>query len=226
MSCAECNESKYLFEDLQSMLKVVRELEAVPSAESDRYDFILDECEGTFHRYVGHRVRTIHQNAVLGVEIKAMGYNEGYCIVDYMNKWLPHKSMATTSDAFGIEVTEVGMNEPGEGKDETDSLFNTAKSEVRRQVALGVDATTAVEFIQVLNSKSNITGMIARVVEIFRPDMPFDLGTLDNITRFSHFRFEEGGMRCWEQYKIGPGRLFSNADLTKICKNRPLPATS
>ncbi|KAK3279135.1 hypothetical protein CYMTET_12964 [Cymbomonas tetramitiformis] len=118
------------------------------------------------------------------------------------------------------------MNEPGEGKDETDSLFNTAKSEVRRQVALGVDATTAVEFIQVLNSKSNITGMIARVVEIFRPDMPFDLGTLDNITRFSHFRFEEGGMRCWEQYKIGPGRLFSNADLTKICKNRPLPATS
>ncbi|KAK3279136.1 hypothetical protein CYMTET_12965 [Cymbomonas tetramitiformis] len=101
MSCAECNESKYLFEDLQSMLKVVRELEAVPSAESDRYDFILDECEGTFHRYVGHRVRTIHQNAVLGVEIKAMGYNEGYCIVDYMNKWLPHKSMATTSDAFG-----------------------------------------------------------------------------------------------------------------------------
>ncbi|KAK3244178.1 hypothetical protein CYMTET_46201 [Cymbomonas tetramitiformis] len=137
--------------------------------------------------------------------------------------WL---SMQSLKGATGIEVTEVGMNESGEGKDESDSSFNTAKSFVKREVALGVDATTAVEFIKVLNSKFGVKGMIARVVEIHRPDTPYDINPLENITRYSHFRLEEGGVRCWEQYKIGPGRLFSKAEVEKLCKKTPLPTTS
>ncbi|KAK3246905.1 hypothetical protein CYMTET_43576 [Cymbomonas tetramitiformis] len=75
------------------------------------------------------------------------------------------------------------MNEAGEGKDGTDNTFNTSKSLVRREVALGVDATTAADFIRVLNSKDGVLGMIARVVTIHRPDTPYDVGTLENITR-------------------------------------------
>eukprot|EP00854_Cymbomonas_tetramitiformis_P006702 gene6702-8022_t len=115
-------------------------------------------------------------------------------------------SVAAETD--GIEVTEVGMNEPGEGKDETDSTFNTAKGVVCREVALGVDVTTAAEFIRVLNSKDGVRGMTARVVEIHRPNTPYDVGTLENITRYSHLRHSEEGLRCWEHYGIGPGRLY------------------
>ncbi|KAK3257065.1 hypothetical protein CYMTET_33837 [Cymbomonas tetramitiformis] len=212
----------------------------------------------------------------------AMGYmTEAYIIMDYMNKWLPFKHRATTSDAFGqagesvhgatiyvrvlpeqatevisneaarlrfdnaacyhgtlywllvsimenvtgIKTTGVGMNESGEGKDESDSSFNTVKAYVRRLVHLGsLDAKTTADFVGALNSGEGMVGMIARVVEILRPTVSVD-DTLDQITRFSHFRHEGTWLRCWEQYDIGPGRLFSREELQKLLKEA-LPETT
>ncbi|KAK3279910.1 hypothetical protein CYMTET_12230 [Cymbomonas tetramitiformis] len=122
--------------------------------------------------------------------------------------------------ATGIKVTEVGMNEAGEGKDETDSSFNTAKSYVRRLVNLGkLDAKTAADFIAALcfGTGVQIQGLVARVIDINRPEH-VEVGTLDQITRFSHVRLEEGGLRCWEQHQIGEGRLYTQAELKKLCK--------
>eukprot|EP00854_Cymbomonas_tetramitiformis_P005343 gene5343-6486_t len=196
---------------------------------------------------------------------------EAYIIMDYMNKWLPFKHRATTSDAFGqagesvhgatiyvrvlpeqatevisnacyhgtlywllvsimenvtgIKTTGVGMNESGEGKDESDSSFNTVKAYVRRLVHLGsLDAKTTADFVGALNSGEGMVGMIARVVEILRPTVSVD-DTLDQITRFSHFRHEGTWLRCWEQYDIGPGRLFSREELQKLLKEA-LPETT
>eukprot|EP00854_Cymbomonas_tetramitiformis_P012641 gene12641-14943_t len=268
MSCPDCNLATHLLQELHCLLKSARDLHALSELELERLSFALEESESRLSKYIGHRVRTIHQNAVPGKEISDMGYTEAYIILDYMNKWLPHKHLATTSDAFGqagesvhgatvyvralpvetkemiargevedpqkflrelpvdmegdinrwyvllgatndhkqdqwhassvteatlkivkefepqvetarlrsdnascyhgtlywlmlsnmetstgIKVTECGMNEAGEGKDETDSSFNTAKAYVRRLVNLGkIDANTAVDFIAALNS--------------------------------------------------------------------------
>ncbi|KAK3246937.1 hypothetical protein CYMTET_43550 [Cymbomonas tetramitiformis] len=341
MSCPDCNLATHLLQELHCLLKSARDLHALSELELERLSFALEESESRLSKYIGHRVRTIHQNAVPGKEISDMGYTEAYIILDYMNKWLPHKHLATTSDAFGqagesvhgatvyvralpvetkemiargevedpqkflrelpvdmegdinrwyvllgatndhkqdqwhassvteatlkivkefepqvetarlrsdnascyhgtlywlmlsnmetstgIKVTECGMNEAGEGKDETDSSFNTAKAYVRRLVNLGkIDANTAVDFIAALNSGHGILGMIARTITIARPASPLDLGTLEQITRFSHFRHEEGGLRCWEQHKIGEGRLFTHSDVKKL-KKQELPATT
>eukprot|EP00854_Cymbomonas_tetramitiformis_P006349 gene6349-7609_t len=332
MSCPDCNLSIHFIEELQCLLKSASNISALSAPDLERLIFTLEECEAHLSKYIGHRVRTVHQNAVPGKEIAGMRYTEAYLIMDYMNKWLPLKHMATTSDAFGqagesvhgatvyvhalpehvkqtiasgeledpqqylrelpvdadgdinrwyvllgalndhkqdqwhacsmleatltlvkqsepqvesarlrfdnatcyhgtlfwlmvsimenatgIKVSEVGMNEPGEGKDETDSSFNTAKAYVKRLVNLGkIDAKTAAEFIGALNTGHGVEGMLSRVVEINRPNMPTDLGTLDQITRFSHFRHEEMGLRCWEQYDIGEGRLFSHSELKKL----------
>ncbi|KAK3245434.1 hypothetical protein CYMTET_44994 [Cymbomonas tetramitiformis] len=335
MSCPDCNLAIYFVKEMQSLLKSACNVSVLKGPDLERLTFALEECEAHLSKYVGHRVRTVHQHGVPGAEMASMGYCEAYIIMDYMNKWLPLKHMATTSDAFGqagesvhgatvyvhalpqsvketiasgeledphsyirelkvdssgdinrwyvllgsindhkqdqwhalsvleatlkivkeiepqvdearlrfdnapcyhgtlfwlmvsimekatgIQVTEVGMNEPGEGKDETDSSFNTAKAYVRRLVNQGkLDAKTAVDFIAALNTGQCVEGMVARVVEICRDKMPADIGTLDQITRYSHFRHEEGGgLRCWEQYMIGEGRLFSPHELKKLCK--------
>ncbi|KAK3285919.1 hypothetical protein CYMTET_6489 [Cymbomonas tetramitiformis] len=334
MSCPECNLSIHLIQELQCLLRSASNLSALKAPDLERLAFTVEECETHLSKYVGHRVRTIHQNSVPGKEMASMGYTEAFLIMDYMNKWLPLKHLATTSDAFGqagesvhgatvyvhalpehvkqtiasgeledpqqylhelkvdaggdikrwyillgslndhkqdqwhassvleatlgivkenepqvetarlrfdnatcyhgtlfwlmvsimekatgIKVSEVGMNEPGEGKDETDSSFNTAKAYVKRLVNQGkLDAKTAVDFVAALNSGQGVVGMLSRVVEINRQYMPTDLGTLDQITRFSHFRHEYSGLRCWEQYGIGEGRLFSHTDLKKLVK--------
>eukprot|EP00854_Cymbomonas_tetramitiformis_P025385 gene25385-30996_t len=331
MSCNECNLTVHLMKDLHSLLSSATDLGTLTSSDEERLTFVLEESEAHLSKYIGHRIRTIHQNAAPGREMASMGCTEAFIIEDYMNKWL---HLTTTSDAFGqagesvhgatvyvrvlpeevkqviasrevedvgkylrelpvdtagdihrwyvllgssndhkqdawhalsvteatltivkelepqvesvrlrfdnatcyhgtmfwllvsimeeatgIKVTEVGMNEAGEGKDETDSSFNTAKAYVRRLVNVGrIDARTAVEFIAALNTGEGIVGMVARVVEIFRPPTPLEIGTLDQITRFSHFRHEEEGLRCWEQYDIGPGRFFTNVDLRKLFK--------
>ncbi|KAK3279719.1 hypothetical protein CYMTET_12410 [Cymbomonas tetramitiformis] len=288
MLCGDCNLAVHFFKDLQLLLASAVNLSVLKPADVDRLTFALEECEAHFSKYVSHRVRTIHQNSAPGLEIALMGYTEAFIIMDYMNKWLPFKHMATTSDAFGqagesvhgatdqwhaasvteatlkivqelepqvdlarlrfdnaicyhgtlywlllsimekasgIKVTEVGMNESGEGKDETDSSFNTAKAYVKRLVHNGLDANTAVEFIAALNTSEGIVGMIARVIEIVRPVPSIEVGTLDQITRFSHIRHEDDGLRCWEQYDIGPGRLFTCAELKKLVKVQ-LPETT
>ncbi|KAK3256619.1 hypothetical protein CYMTET_34250 [Cymbomonas tetramitiformis] len=109
------------------------------------------------------------------------------------------------------------MNEAGEGKDETDSSFNTAKSYVRRLVNLGkLDAKTAIDFVGALNSGHGISGMVARIVEIDRTAMPTEIGTLDQITRFSHYRHETAGLRLMThpakpEAKVKEGKRALNA---------------
>ena len=51
-----------------------------------------------------------------------------------------------------IAVTQLGINAPGEGKDETNNSFTTAKSYVRRSVAYGLDSVTALDFIKFIKS--------------------------------------------------------------------------
>ncbi|KAK3260272.1 hypothetical protein CYMTET_30762 [Cymbomonas tetramitiformis] len=235
MSCSDCNLAVHFVKELQHLLTSVVNLHILSEREVERLTFVLEECESHLAKYIGHRVRTIHQNSVPGREMADMGYTEAYIIMDYMNEWLPFKHRATTSDAFGqagesvhgatvyvrvlpeqgkevisngsnddhkqdqwhaasvteatlsilkevepqveaarlrfdnatcyhgtlywllvsimekatgIKITEVGMNEAGEGKDETDRSFTTAKAYVRRLVHLGsLDAKMAADFV-------------------------------------------------------------------------------
>ncbi|KAK3279909.1 hypothetical protein CYMTET_12229 [Cymbomonas tetramitiformis] len=102
MDCPDCNLACHFIEDLQCLLTSASDLHVLSAAELDRLTFALEECESHLSKYIGHRMRTVHQNAVPGKQIATMGYTEAFIILDYMNKWLPHKHLATTSDAFGL----------------------------------------------------------------------------------------------------------------------------
>ncbi|KAK3237358.1 hypothetical protein CYMTET_52563 [Cymbomonas tetramitiformis] len=116
------------------------------------------------------------------------------------------------------------MNEPDEGKDETDSSFITAKSTVRQKVKYGANAETAMDFINVLKSGGGIAGMLAKEVDIIRPMVVMAIvNALENVKRYSHIKLIDEGMWCWEQqYGIGPGRFYSNDALDKPTPKDPL----
>ncbi|KAK3279228.1 hypothetical protein CYMTET_12869 [Cymbomonas tetramitiformis] len=212
--------------DVEDARRFLRELPVDTAGDINRWYVLLgsanDHKQDQWHAAsVTEATLKIVQELEPQVDLARLRFDHATCYHGTLY-WL---LLSIMEKASGIKVTEVGMNESGEGKDETDSSFNTAKAYVKRLVHNGLDANTAVEFIAALNTSEGIVGMIARVIEIVRPVPSIEVGTLDQITRFSHIRHEDDGLRCWEQYDIGPGRLFTCAELKKLVKVQ-LPETT
>eukprot|EP00854_Cymbomonas_tetramitiformis_P012328 gene12328-14560_t len=223
MCCPECNEADYLFEGVQAMLVVVKGITGVSEEDANRLAYVMEEVESHFHRYVGHRLRTIHQNSVPGLEIQEMGYTECFAIIDYMNKWLPHKSFATTSDAFG---------QTGESVHGVTIYTRALPESVKAEIGSGEieDIQGYLGSLDQVHAMNMLEGTLAVLYEVephlVKMRLRFDNAPGYHGTLFWVFMPKlKSATGVGSNIRSALGDFIKVADLEKLCKS-PSPATS
>ena len=123
-------------------------------------------------------------------------------------------SLPEISERSGIKILRYDFSDPQAGKDICDRKTAPMKAHIKRWVNVKHDVLTAEDMEQAIESHGGLKGCRAAVVEVdISKDVVKD-NKIPGISFLNNFRFiEEGGIRSWRAYDIGPGRLLQYRDL-------------
>ena len=123
-------------------------------------------------------------------------------------------SLPEISARSGIKILRYDFSDPQAGKDICDRKTAPMKAHIKRWVNEKHDVLTAEDMKQAIESHGGLKGCRAAVVEVdISKDVVKD-NKIPGISLLNNFQFiEEGGIRSWRAYDIGPGRLLQYRDL-------------
>ena len=123
-------------------------------------------------------------------------------------------SLPEISVRSGIKILRYDFSDLQAGKDICDRKLVPMKAHIKRWVDKKHDVLTAEDMKQAIESHRGLKGCRAAVVEVdISKDVVKD-NKIPEISLLNNFQFiEEGKIRSWRAYDIGPGRLLQYCDL-------------
>ena len=100
------------------------------------------------------------------------------------------------------------------GKDVCDRKTAAMKARIRKWVDERHDGTTAEDMKQALESHGGLRRCREAVVEVDTTKAIGNDNKIPGTSQINHFLFEEGGIRAWMGYNVGPGHHFANGKLS------------
>ena len=142
-------------------------------------------------------------------------YNFGYLLL----------SVAGIGDRTGVKIARYDFSEPQAGKDFCDCRITAVKSHMRRFLNKGNDVKTGSDMKAAIESYGGIKGCYAAVCRAQASAQTMTKRNLAGVQGLHNFSCENGGMRVWCAYDVGPGKSYSEAQLSRF--GRPeVPLTS
>ncbi|KAK3721866.1 hypothetical protein QZH41_011502, partial [Actinostola sp. cb2023] len=119
----------------------------------------------------------------------------------------------------GINILRYDFSDPQAGKDICDRRIATVKSHMRRYIKRhrhfneGNDILSAEDMKMAIESYGGVKGCYAAVVQMDQTKQTMTAHTMPGIQALNNFHFESNGLRAWRAYNVGPGKLYSKAQL-------------
>ena len=113
----------------------------------------------------------------------------------------------------GINIARYDFSDPQAGKDVCDRRIATFKSHMRRFINEGNDIHSAEDMKTAIESYGGVKGCYAAVMQISESNQTMTKHTMPGMQALNNFRFESTGLRAWRAYNVGPGKLFTKAQL-------------
>lgn len=122
-------------------------------------------------------------------------------------------SLREVGERTGVRPARYDFSEPQAGKDICDRKTAAMKAHIKRWVNERHDVVTAEDMKAALESHGSIKGCRAAVVEVDTTRVRNKDSKIPGISVLNNFQYENGGIRVWKAYNIGPGRLIPYSDL-------------
>ena len=84
---------------------------------------------------------------------------------------------------------------------------------MRRFINEGNDIHSAEDMKTAIESYGGVKGCYAAVMQISESNQTMTKHTMPGMQALNNFRFESTGLRAWRAYNVGPGKLFTKAQL-------------
>ena len=115
-------------------------------------------------------------------------------------------SAKLAGDTAGVVVIRNDFSDPQGGKGVCDRQAATIKGDVGRYVNEGNNVVTAKWLKTAIESGQGTTGLKASYVAV-KTSSTSSI-KWDGISLLNNFEYEEGGIRAWRAFNVGPGRLI------------------
>ena len=122
-------------------------------------------------------------------------------------------SLPSIGERSGIRIARYDFSDPQAGKDVCDRRIATVKSHMRRYINEGHDIKSASDMTAAVDSFGGVKGCQAAVVKIQESSQTMKKHKMYGIQALNNFSFESGAMRVWKAYNVGPGELFTPAQV-------------
>ena len=125
-------------------------------------------------------------------------------------------SLPSLGERSGVRVARYDFSEPQAGKDICDRRIASVKSHIRRFVNEGNDVETAGSMKAAIESHGGVKGCYASVCKVQATLQTMHKHAMTGVQSLNNFLYEEGGLRAWRAYNIGPGKFFTLAMLARL----------
>ena len=123
-------------------------------------------------------------------------------------------SLPLMGERVGVMPVRYDFSDPQAGKDICDRKTAPMKAHIRRWVDERHDVITAEDMKQALESHGGLRRCREAVVEVDTTKAIGNDNKIPGTSQINHFLFEEGGIRAWMGYNVGPGHHFANGKLS------------
>ena len=125
-------------------------------------------------------------------------------------------SLPSLGERAGIRIVRYDFSDPQAGKDVCDRRIATVKSHMRRYINERHDIKSASDMKAAIDSYGGVKGCQAAVVKVQESSQTMKKHTMSGIQSLNNFSFESGGLRVWRAYDVGPGKLFTPAQVNRF----------
>lgn len=125
-------------------------------------------------------------------------------------------SLRSIGDRTGVKITRYDFSEPQAGKDICDRRTAALKSHMRRFINEGNDVKTASDMKAAIESYAGVKGCYAAVCRVQASAQTITKHSMAGVQALHNFSYENGGMRVWRAYDVGPGKFYSAVRLARF----------
>lgn len=125
-------------------------------------------------------------------------------------------SLPGIGDRTGVKIARYDFSEPQAGKDICDRRTAVLKSHMRRFLNEGNDLKSASDMKAAIESHGGVKGCYAAVCRVQPSAQTMTKHTMAGVQAIHNFSYENGGMRVWRAYDVGPGKFYSAAQLARF----------
>ena len=116
----------------------------------------------------------------------------------------------------GVKITRYDFSEPQAGKDICDRRIIAVKSHMRCFLNEGNDVKTASDMKAAFETYGGIKDCYAGVCRAQASVQTMTKHTMAGVQGLHNFSYENGGMRVWRAYDVGPRKFYSEAQLVRF----------
>ncbi len=169
------------------------------------YRHLFDSCAQDWFA-----VLSIIENLLSNVKANTPSITKAYLRSDeagcYHNNFII-AALTDVSKRVGIQVERYDFSEPQHGKDLCDRILCPLKTSIGKFCNEGSDITTAAQMRYALKERP-VKGTTASVNIVNAEANELEVKKLDAFSAFHNFCFEYDGVRVWNRYGIGGGKLI------------------
>ena len=122
-------------------------------------------------------------------------------------------SLPGIGDRTGVKIVRYDFSEPQAGKDIYDRRIAAVKNHMRRFINEDNDVKTASDMKAAIESYGGIKGCYAAVCLSKASAQTMTKHTMAGVQGLHNFSYENGGMRVWRAYDVGPEKFCSRPGL-------------
>ena len=115
-----------------------------------------------------------------------------------------------------VKIARYDFSEPQAGKDICDRRIASVKTHIRRYANEGNDVQTAADMKAAIKSHGGVKGCYASVCKVQTTSQTMHKYQWASVQSLNNFSYQQGGLRTWRAYKIGPWKLHTPAMLARF----------
>lgn len=116
-------------------------------------------------------------------------------------------------DRVGVTVRRNDYSEACSGKDICDRKIAPLKAHMYRYLNEGHDPQTASDMKKALDAYGGVKGCYVAVVEVNESKQQITSHKWRGIQALHNFQFSPEGIRVWQAFNVGPGKMIKNKEL-------------
>ena len=124
-------------------------------------------------------------------------------------------SLPTIAERTGFKIARYDFSEPQAGKGICDRRIAALKSHMRRFINEGNDVKTASDMRAAMSHTGESKAVMPQCVES-RHVQTMTKHTMAGVQALHNFLYENGGLRVWRAYDVGPGKFYSAVMLARF----------
>ncbi|CAH3020126.1 unnamed protein product [Porites evermanni] len=232
INCDRCSDLRNAVLDIQV---AVSELQLSNDEKREELQHDLEAAIPKLDMWKSHVIRSVHQDAAKTANwfavasiientletLKALKPNLNQVYLRSDNAGCYHcayllLSLPSIGDRTGVTIARYDFSEPQAGKDICDRRTAAIKSHIRRFLNEGNDVKSANDMKTAIESYGGIKGCYAAVCLVQPSAQTMSKHNMAGIQSLHNFSYENGGIRVWRAYNVGPGKFYSAAQLARF----------